>query len=144
RLQGAPSPVDGVWGRASPVLPGAAAGCRGLQSLLLAPDGAAPVRRARRRRPVGHGHRPGLSVGPARVHARTPPLRPRSPCPGRRGGLAMMRVGRLLKDYRDSGAINPLIALWGFVDEQVFLTKAGHVGLVYHLAGVDPEGLTHA
>lgn len=55
-----------------------------------------------------------------------------------------MRVGRLLKDYRDSGAINPLIALWGFVDDQVFLTKAGHVGVVYHLAGVDPEGLTHA
>jgi type IV secretory pathway VirB4 component len=40
--------------------------------------------------------------------------------------------------------VNGLLALWGFVDETTFLTKAGHVGVVYRLRGVDYEGLTHA
>jgi type IV secretion system protein VirB4 len=54
-----------------------------------------------------------------------------------------MRVARILRDYREAGAINAQIALWGFVDDETFLTKAGHVGLVYRLHGQDPEGLTH-
>ena len=33
--------------------------------------------------------------------------------------------------------------LWGFVDDETFLTKAGHVGLVYRIQGQDAEGLTH-
>ena len=40
----------------------------------------------------------------------------------------MMRLGRILRDYSDAGALNSLIALWGFVDDDTFLTKAGHVG----------------
>ena len=32
---------------------------------------------------------------------------------------------------------------WGFVDDTTFLTKAGHVGVVYRVRGVDYEGLTH-
>ena len=55
----------------------------------------------------------------------------------------MMRVGRILRDYSEAGAVNAQIALWGFVDDHTFLTKAGHVGLVYHLRGQDAEGLTH-
>ena len=55
----------------------------------------------------------------------------------------MMRVGRILRDYTEAGAVNTQIALWGFVDEHTFLTKAGHVGLVYRLRGRDAEGLTH-
>ena len=43
----------------------------------------------------------------------------------------MLKVGRILRDYRDAGAVNELLAVWGFVDEGVFLTKAGHVGVVY-------------
>jgi len=30
----------------------------------------------------------------------------------------MMRVGRILRDYSDAGAINAQIALWGFVDDE--------------------------
>ena len=56
----------------------------------------------------------------------------------------MVRLSRLLKDYGETGAINSLIALWGFVDESTFLTKAGHVGQAYRLRGMDAEGLTHA
>ena len=46
----------------------------------------------------------------------------------------MLRLARILRDYREAGAANELIALWGFVDGGTFLTKAGHVGLVYRIA----------
>lgn len=55
----------------------------------------------------------------------------------------MVRLARILRDYRDAGSVNSLLALWGFVDEVTFLTKAGHVGTVYRLKGIDSEGLTH-
>ena len=55
----------------------------------------------------------------------------------------MVRLGRILRDHREAGAVNSLIALWGFVDDCTFLTKSGHVGLVYQLRGHDAEGLTH-
>ena len=56
----------------------------------------------------------------------------------------MVRMDRILRDYRDAGSLNGLLALWGFVDDTTFLTKAGHVGLVYRMRGVDDEGLPHA
>ena len=49
----------------------------------------------------------------------------------------MITMGRLRKDSREAGALNQLIALWGFVDETTFLTKAGAVGVVYRLHGAD-------
>ncbi len=55
----------------------------------------------------------------------------------------MMRLGRILRDYTEAGAVNAQIALWGFVNDHTFLTKAGHVGLVYRIRGQDAEGLTH-
>ena len=42
----------------------------------------------------------------------------------------MMRLDRILRDYAEAGAVNAQIALWGFVDDYTFLTKAGHVGVV--------------
>lgn len=56
----------------------------------------------------------------------------------------MVKLARILRDYRDAGSVNGLLALWGFADETTFLTKAGHVGVVYRLHGIDYEGLTHA
>src|SRR5262245_24774991 len=55
----------------------------------------------------------------------------------------MVRIGRILRDYQDAGSVNGLLSLWGFVDDWTFLTKAGQVGLVYRLRGVDYEGLSH-
>ena len=55
----------------------------------------------------------------------------------------MLRLQRILRDYLDTGSVNSLIALWGFVDDQAFLTKAGHLGLVYRVAGADFECLDH-
>src|SRR5712692_5029308 len=55
----------------------------------------------------------------------------------------MVRVSRILKDFRETGALNSLIALWGFVDDSTFLTKAGAVGVLYRVQGVDFECLDH-
>ena len=56
----------------------------------------------------------------------------------------MLRIRRILRDYQDAGSVNSLLALWGFVDDHTFLTKAGHLGVVYRLAGVDYECLTQS
>ncbi len=53
----------------------------------------------------------------------------------------MLKVGRILRDYQEAGSVNALLALWGFVDGQTFLTKAGDVGIVYRLTGADYECL---
>jgi type IV secretion/conjugal transfer VirB4 family ATPase len=51
----------------------------------------------------------------------------------------VLTIARILRDYRDAGSVNSLMAPWGFVDDGTFLTKAGHVGLVFRLKGVDYE-----
>ncbi|MGE0760021.1 MAG: hypothetical protein AB7O38_23615, partial [Pirellulaceae bacterium] len=56
----------------------------------------------------------------------------------------MTRFARILRDYQEAGSVNALLALWGFVDDSTFLTKAGHVGLVYRVAGVDYECITQS
>ena len=56
----------------------------------------------------------------------------------------MVRIARILRDYSDAGGVNTLLPLWGFVDGGTFMTKAGHVGVVYSLRGVDVDGLTQA
>ena len=53
----------------------------------------------------------------------------------------MTRVSHVLRDYQETGAMNALIPLYGFVDEGVFLTKSGDLGLVLRLGGVDYECL---
>src|SRR5579862_3685983 len=55
----------------------------------------------------------------------------------------MIPVRRILKDYREAGSVNSLISLWGFVDNTTFLTKAGALGQVFRLRGVDYECLDH-
>ncbi len=53
----------------------------------------------------------------------------------------MVKLNRIVKDYRESGAVNTFVNLFGFVDEQVFLTKSGEVGLVLKVQGRDYECL---
>ena len=55
----------------------------------------------------------------------------------------MVRLSRIFRDYGEAGSVNGLLALCGFVDDHTFLTKAGHVGIVYRVRGVDYEGLSH-
>ncbi len=56
----------------------------------------------------------------------------------------MLKMARILRDYEDAGSVNSLLAPWGFVDDHTFLTKAGHVGLVYRVGGLDYECLDQA
>ena len=56
----------------------------------------------------------------------------------------MVKIDRILRDYCEAGSVNGLLALWGFVDDGTFLTKAGHLGVVYRLKGIDYEGLSYA
>jgi hypothetical protein len=53
-------------------------------------------------------------------------------------------IARITREYREAGALNRLLALWGFADDATFLTKAGHVGVVFGVKGIDAEALTHA
>ena len=53
----------------------------------------------------------------------------------------MLKMARILRDYKDAGSVNSLIALWGFVDDQTFLTKTGDVGTVFRVRGSDYECL---
>lgn len=48
-----------------------------------------------------------------------------------------------MKDHRDTGSLANLLALWGFVDDSTFLTKAGAVGVAFRLHGVDDDCLDH-
>jgi type IV secretion system protein VirB4 len=54
----------------------------------------------------------------------------------------MIRLDRLVKDHRDSGALHTLVNLFGFIDDEAFLTKSGDVGVIPRVGGVDDECLT--
>ena len=56
----------------------------------------------------------------------------------------MLTHRAIRRDYDAAGSVNALLALWAFVDDSAFVTKAGDVGLVYRLYGQDYEGLDHA
>ena len=56
----------------------------------------------------------------------------------------MVSFKRILKDYSEAASLSGLLALWGFVDEHSFMTKAGAVGVAYRLEGADYECLDHS
>jgi type IV secretion/conjugal transfer VirB4 family ATPase len=53
----------------------------------------------------------------------------------------MFRLDRIDKAYREAGSLNERLNLFGFIDDEVFLTKSGEVGVVLRVEGVDYEGL---
>jgi len=54
------------------------------------------------------------------------------------------RVAQITRHYRQAGAIGDLVPFVGFVDDAVFLTTTGAVGMVLSLEGVDYECLDPA
>ena len=56
----------------------------------------------------------------------------------------MVRIATILKDHRNAESVSGLIALWGFVRDAVFLTKAGALGIAYRLSPPDNECLDAA
>ena len=95
---------------------------------------------------VGDDARPGDAADSARVVAAPAPVRPRqstsaSTSRWRRGERSAASSATTARP----AALNGLIALWGFVDDTTFLTKAGHVGRRLSRCGAStPRGLTHA
>ena len=53
----------------------------------------------------------------------------------------MVNLGRAFKDYKESGALNALLAPACFVDGSAFLTKAGDLGVALAVGGIDYECL---
>src|SRR6266478_4753580 len=53
----------------------------------------------------------------------------------------MLNLRRVFKNYDETGSFNEQINLYGFVDDQLFLTKTGDLGAVLEVRGVDFECL---
>lgn len=53
----------------------------------------------------------------------------------------MFKLPQIAKGYNEAGALCSQINLFGFIDEEVFLTKSGDVGLMLAIDGVDYECL---
>jgi type IV secretion/conjugal transfer VirB4 family ATPase len=53
----------------------------------------------------------------------------------------MLRLNRILQNYKETGSLNERVNLYGFIDSHVFLTKTGDLGLVLEVPGVDYECL---
>jgi len=53
----------------------------------------------------------------------------------------MFRLKRIFQNYEESGSLNAQINLYGFVADQVFLTKTGDLGVILEVRGVDYECL---
>jgi type IV secretion/conjugal transfer VirB4 family ATPase len=56
----------------------------------------------------------------------------------------MLRLERIFKNYEDTGALNAQVNLYGFIDDHIFLTKSGDVGVILEVRGVDYECLDGA
>src|SRR5713226_7357470 len=55
----------------------------------------------------------------------------------------MLRLSKIVKNYKETGSLNENVSVFGFLDDQVFLTKGGDVGVVLRVEGVDYECLDH-
>src|SRR5207245_8013459 len=56
----------------------------------------------------------------------------------------MLKLARIVKNYEEAGALNGQINLYGFLSDQVFLTKSGELGVILEVRGVDYECLDDA
>jgi type IV secretion system protein VirB4 len=56
----------------------------------------------------------------------------------------MRRTDAVTRAFREAGALSEVMPIVGFVDDTVFITKSGHVGVVLALDGVDYECLDAA
>ena len=56
----------------------------------------------------------------------------------------MLNMARVLKPWRESGALNAQINLYSFWNSEAFLTKSGDLGFILRVRGVDYESLDQA
>ena len=53
----------------------------------------------------------------------------------------MLKVTKIFKSYQETGSLNAMVNLFGFIGPQVFLTKSSEAGIVIEVHGVDYECL---
>jgi type IV secretion/conjugal transfer VirB4 family ATPase len=53
----------------------------------------------------------------------------------------MLRLQRIFKNYTETGSLNAQVNLYGFIDDHVFVTKTGDLGVILEVRGVDYECL---
>src|SRR5262249_19688488 len=53
----------------------------------------------------------------------------------------MLSRKRIFKNYAETGSFNEQVNLYGFIDDHVFLTKTGDLGVILEVRGVDYECL---
>jgi type IV secretion system protein TrbE len=53
----------------------------------------------------------------------------------------MLNLKHVFKNYEETGSLNAMVNLFGFIGPHVFLTKSGDAGIVLELQGVDYECL---
>ena len=56
-----------------------------------------------------------------------------------KGSPDVIKLSRILKDYRESGAVNRLVGVLEAVDDRVFLTKSGDLLVMLATPGIDYE-----
>src|SRR5579864_7654792 len=56
----------------------------------------------------------------------------------------MLRLDRVIKPWKESGALNSQLNLYGFWNDNAFLTKSGDLGIILRVRGVDYESLDQA
>jgi type IV secretion system protein TrbE len=56
----------------------------------------------------------------------------------------VLKLTRIIKNYQETGAFNGQVNLYGFISEQIFLTKSGELGVILEVRGVDYECLDGA
>src|SRR5882724_5811635 len=68
-------------------------------------------------------------------------IQPNAMIPPSNGAIAVVKISRILKDYRESGALNALVNLHAAIDDHTFLTKSGDLVALLKIQGVDAECL---
>jgi type IV secretion system protein TrbE len=53
----------------------------------------------------------------------------------------MLNLKRIVKNYEETGSLNAMVNLFGFIGPHTFLTKSGEAGVVLEVGGVDFECL---
>ena len=53
----------------------------------------------------------------------------------------MLNIRKLVKNYRETGALAEQCSVFSFVDDCCFVTKSGAVGVVIEVEGIDYECL---
>ena len=53
----------------------------------------------------------------------------------------MLNLAKIIKPWKEAGALNASLNLYGFWDDYTFLTKSGDPGLMFKVSGIDHESL---